>query len=139
MDATTREELKQHYASRRDAILKLWKLYQNDTEAYDDEYGNLNEYGLSFDYIPSETFKHQNEGYFTWLLSWGGPSEEIDVHVNDRMKPYKMSFIYKNWGTYGEKAIRKGSKFWQAVESFLFDDPDMTRELMERKIKELED
>lgn len=40
-------------------------------------YERFNEYALCFDYVASGTFSDQEEAYFRYQISWGGPSEEL--------------------------------------------------------------
>jgi len=48
-------------------------LYENGNDAYPP----FHEYGLSFDFVESDTFDDQTEPYWRYQLSWGGPSDEI--------------------------------------------------------------
>jgi hypothetical protein len=56
------------------------------------------EYGLSFDYVAPGTFQDQNEGYFRWQISWGGPSEEFRFYVSPGGSvPYRVEFWLLDW------------------------------------------
>ncbi len=52
----------------------------------------FNEYGLGFDYVELGTFDDQNEDYFRFQLSYGGPSEEIRFYEDGT-----IVFVYLNW------------------------------------------
>jgi|TARA_Y100000310_G_scaffold63160_1_gene58429 hypothetical protein len=79
----------------------LFDLYCEDSEAYHDELGTkFDEYGLCFDYIKPYTFNDQEEAYYRYQLSWGGPSEEIRFYVSqppESTECYKIEFWYLNW------------------------------------------
>ena len=75
--ATCEERIDENLERTIEDLRTLWDLYCEDTEAYDDDLGNIYEYGLSFDYVAPDTFKNQPEGYFRYQLSWGGPSDEF--------------------------------------------------------------
>jgi len=55
------------------------------------------EYGLSFDYVQTETNGIQDEGYFRYQLSWGGPSTEFRFYVNPDMSMHKCEYWYLDW------------------------------------------
>lgn len=86
------------WESRRadlEAILR--KEAQGDWEG-DDEHPPMNEYGLSFDYVPLGTFKDQKEAYFRFQVSYGGPSEELRIFgAGPRTKPSKLEWWYLHW------------------------------------------
>ena len=86
-----------HWESRRDDLETLFKLYWEDSEAYDDDLGNLYEYGLSFDYVTPETFTNQPQAYFRFQISWGGPSDEIRFYVNPDLSMYRAEYWFLDW------------------------------------------
>ena len=43
----------------------------------------LFELGLGFDYVAPGTFSDQDEGYWRYQLSWGGPSDEVRFFASD--------------------------------------------------------
>lgn len=96
-DKTCRDRINNHFESRMEDLRKLWDLYQKDSEASDEELGNMYEYGLSFDYVAPETFKDQEHGYFRYQLSWGGPSDEFRIFVDDNLKPWKIEYWFMDW------------------------------------------
>lgn len=62
------------------------------------EYGSLFEHGLSFDYC----YPTSNEdGYFRYQLSWGGPSDEFRIYANKiddyRWIVYKVEYWFMDW------------------------------------------
>ena len=55
----------------------------NIIEKLKNEFGEKEDYGLSFDYVEEGTFKDQREPYIRFQISWGGPSEEFRFYAND--------------------------------------------------------
>lgn len=60
------------------------------------DHEGLNNYGLSLTYNP-------DDDEWTWLLSWGGPSEEIVM--KGRGNNSRFYYIYKDWFTRKEYSI----------------------------------
>jgi hypothetical protein len=105
-DLSCKERVQDHFESRIDDLRTLLKLYYEDCEAYDEDLGNLNEYGLSFDYTPAEDGE---PGYFVYLISWGGPSEEFRFYVDLDMIPYKVEFWFKDWFDGAKHTLRESN------------------------------
>ena len=91
---TCKDRIHSEYKSRMSDLKTLWKLYNTDSEANDDNLGNFNEYGLSFDYVSPNTFKNQSRGYFRYQLSWGGPSDEFRFYGYQTRSEWKLTGIY---------------------------------------------
>ena len=95
-------DLVQHELTKElETLRKLWALYCENPEAYDDDYGNLDEHGLAFDYVAPETFEDQSEGYFRYQISWGGPSDEFRIFANANghrgWSIYRIEYWYMDW------------------------------------------
>jgi hypothetical protein len=63
--------------------------------------GNLYEYGLSFDYVAPQTFTDQEEGFFRYQLSTGGPGDEFRIYA-DKVRDYQWSvyrieYVFLDW------------------------------------------
>ena len=71
---------------------------RNGEEYCEDEATSLNEYGLSFDYVAPGTFTDQDEGYWRYQMSWGGPSDEIRFYSSDQRTLYRAEYWYMDWG-----------------------------------------
>lgn len=54
-------------------------------------------YGLSFDYVHSNTFDDQDEGYFRYQFSWGGPSDELRFYVDLEGKCHRAEYWFMDW------------------------------------------
>ena len=57
-----------------------------------EEMGSFYNYGLCFDYVELETFDDQNEDYFRFQLSWGGPSDEVRFYDDGT-----IIYVYLDW------------------------------------------
>jgi len=97
MTESCEDRVQSHLRERIEDIRKLWKMYQRDTDAYDEDLGNLNEYGLCFDYVAKGTFSDQKKGYFRWQLSFGGPSDEFRFYVDETLVPYTIEYWFLDW------------------------------------------
>ena len=108
---TCEERISRHMEGRLEDLRTLWELYCEDCEAYDDDLGNMYEYGLSFDYVVPETFNNQPEGYFRYQLSWGGPSDEFRIFAdksgNWSWSVYRIEYRFMDWFD-GAKRILRG-------------------------------
>jgi hypothetical protein len=68
----------------------------------------LDQYGLCLDgHAPDDA-----PSYFAWVLCTGGPHEEVRFYVNALKKPYSISFVYKDWGTFDEKILTRAEHEW---------------------------
>ena len=81
--------------SRMEGIGEIWKNECEGTES--EEYGPLNEYGLSFDYVEGKTEYNDGPGYYRYQISWGGPSEEFRFFCDPGDKCYSIVFAYRDW------------------------------------------
>lgn len=70
---------REHFISRMDDIEEMMIVQDHE---------GLDNYGLSLTYNP-------DDDEWTWLLSWGGPSEAIIMR--GRGKNIRFFFEYKNW------------------------------------------
>ena len=68
----------------------------------------LDQYGLCLDgHAPDDS-----PSYFAWVLSTGGPHEEIRFYVNAKKHTYAISFVYKDWFTFDEKVLNRAEHAW---------------------------
>ena len=97
---TCQQRIRAQYRSTMSDLRKLWKLYCKDSDASDEDLGSLYDYGLSFDYVAPETFNDQDEGYFRYQLSWGGPSDEFRIYADSTghgWSIYRMEYWFLDW------------------------------------------
>ena len=81
------------------------KNYQSRLKEISNAYNNKNldiaqwssEYGLSWDYVVSDTFDNQSEGYYRWQLSWGGPGDEFRIYTNNDKNIKSVEYWYLDW------------------------------------------
>jgi len=88
-------------------------LYQEDSEAYHEEMGHFDEYGLGFDYIEPYTFSDQRAGYCRWQICWGGPAEEFRFFIETRGDEYvihDIEYWFLDWGC-GKKRLLQGEDY----------------------------
>jgi len=101
--ATCADRVRPNLEERIEDIRRLWSLYNENPEAYDEELGNLDEYGLCFDYVPPGTFRDQAEGYFRWQLSTGGPGDEFRFYADrspnrfSGWSVYRIEYWFLDW------------------------------------------
>lgn len=85
-----------HLTGRLSDLRTLWERDRAGKE-FDDDLGNLADYGLSFDYIEPQTYNDQPEGYFRYQLSWGGPSDEFRFFVNPDYSCHRVEYWFMDW------------------------------------------
>jgi len=121
-DQSCKNRVRSHYSNRMDDLKKLWKLYNDGNEEGDPDLGTFGEYGLSFDYVPSGTFRDQRIGYFRYQLSYGGPSEEFRFYCDGQKNLYKAEFWFLDWFDGARVTITQGKNFDFLNEIFSFFD-----------------
>ena len=62
-----------------------------------DELGRLGDYALSFDYVAPGTFDDQDEGYFRYQISWGGPSDEFRFFTGPDFRCSRIEYWFLDW------------------------------------------
>ncbi len=78
----------------------------------------ISEYGLCFDKVEPNTFQDQKLGYWRWQLSWGGPSDEFRIFVDEDKNIYKIEYWFLDWGD-GASIIVKDSLIYHIIEYYL--------------------
>ena len=79
------------YQSR---LKEIKKAYDNDNLDVSEW---LSQYGLSWDYVASNTFDNQEEGYYRWQLSWGGPGDEFRIYTDENKNILSVEYWYLDW------------------------------------------
>ena len=93
-------------------------------------------YALSWDYVPADTFDDQEQGYFRYQISWGGPSDEIRFYVDYGKKFYKAEYWFLDWFTgYGIILKRKYLEIAEAIFND-FDSIEMVESAYEESMEE---
>ena len=70
--------------------LEALKEIQND-------FDELDSHGLSFDHVEAGTFEDQDEPYFRWQISWGGPSDEFRFFVQNGDELERVEYWFLDW------------------------------------------
>ena len=94
---TCKERVRDHLKSRIEDLEKLWELWKQDPEKYDEELGNFNEYGLCLDYVAPGTFGDQKRGYLRYQLSWGGPGDEFRFYLDESLNTTRIEYWFLDW------------------------------------------
>ncbi len=95
------ELVKEKWQSTRDDIAAMllgenWDSYKDD-QGYDDDfdgYQAFSEYGLSWTYNRPED---GSNGYYCYLMSWGGPSDELRFYADIRGECHVIEYWYMDW------------------------------------------
>ena len=69
----------------------------------------LENYGLSFDYVAPHTFTDQPDGYYRWQLSWGGPSDEFRIYVDELTRPARVEYWFMDWFDGAKVEVKRGA------------------------------
>ena len=77
----------------------------------------ISEYGLCFDKVEPNTFQGQKLGYWRWQLSWGGPSDEFRIFVDEDKNIYKIEYWYMDWYD-GASIIVKNKIIYQIIKEY---------------------
>ena len=64
---------------------------------YDDLYDYINQTCLSWDYVAPFTFTDQRASYYRLQLSYGGPSDEFRIYVDDAKNVQGVEYWYMDW------------------------------------------
>lgn len=89
-------------------LRKLFAAYQKgDEDRYSEDLGTFSEYGLCFDYVAPGTFSEQQEGYWRYQISWGGPSDEFRFYAGGcgERSPHRISYVFLDWFDGHERAL----------------------------------
>ena len=77
----------------------------------------IDEYGLCFDKVEPNTFQGQKLGYWRWQLSWGGPSDEFRIFVDEDKNIYKIEYWYMDWFD-GASIIVENKIIYQIIKEY---------------------
>src|SRR5262245_11252970 len=85
-----RQRIKSELKNRLTDLQKILHGKSSDIES-------LGEYGLAFDYVASGTFTDQEEGYFRYQLSSGGPSDEFRFFTDAQQHCHRIEYWFLDW------------------------------------------
>ena len=104
--------------------------------AYDNELGDLEEYGLDFSYVPPDTWDDQKEGYFRYQLSWGGPSDEFRFYVNPDFSVYQIEYWFLDWYDGAKRELHgKDYDLLEEVYNYMWNETGLTKILFEEAME----
>lgn len=87
--------------NRLSEIRDMFDVYTGRQPPHDDiTEDSFHEYGLAFDYVAPGTFDEQEEGYWRYQISYGGPSEEIRFYASPARRGWHMhraEFWFLDW------------------------------------------
>lgn len=133
-----KDKVKDSFKRSFNTIKTLYDAYL-DGQEYVENLGSINEYSLSFDYVPKGTFSDQRLSFFRYQICYGGPSTEYRFFIDGELKPYKIEYWYLDWfdGAYHKlsgKAFDYMSDFF--IEYLGCGDTDYLNQLIEKATEE---
>jgi len=98
-EQTCSERVGPAWESTKEDLEALWAAYMDPDNENDEaeDLGSIFEYGLSFDWVPAGTFKGQEEGFFRYQFSWGGPSDEIRFYCGPDFRLHRAEYWFMDW------------------------------------------
>ncbi len=81
----------------KEEFLETVQVDMEPKDFHPEDYGSFNEYGLGFDWVGSDTFDDQEQGYFRYQLSWGGPSDEFRFYVDPDLTCFRIEYWFLDW------------------------------------------
>jgi len=90
------DKVQASFESTIDDLKQLWEAYCKGDEEVED-LGTFWEYGLWFDYVTAGTFTDQEQGWFRYQLSTGGPGTEFRFYTDADVSLYKIEYWYLDW------------------------------------------
>ena len=91
------ERVDAELANELTTLRRLLDLYYEDCELCTDDGDSLDAHHLSFDFVAPHTFTDQEESYFRYQISWGGPSDEFRFFGSDPANPDRVEYWYMDW------------------------------------------
>lgn len=125
--ATVAEELasfervgESHFQSRSEDLSSILERMESSApEVSEQAYEELFQYGLSLDYVPPFTFDGQLAGYWRWQISWGGPSDEFRIYVDDDSNIREIIYVFQDWYQHTEQSVWHRDDILQAVDMIM--------------------
>jgi hypothetical protein len=119
---TCKDLIETEYEDRKNDLKETWSAYcaeyENDEEM-EEAQAELYNYGLSFQY--------DDDGYFVWLFSWGGPSDLVKFYCGPNFTLHSVEYRYHDWFDGAGKTIdhyHKDFPFWKELWELLFENRD---------------
>lgn len=110
------EEYQDATEGQRIALEVLDKKRGDYFHEYDDLFDYVNQTALSWDYVEGEG---KEAGYYRLQLSWGGPSDEFRIYVNQDKEIDIIEYWYMDWFDGAHVLVPKDSESWNICDQFL--------------------
>jgi hypothetical protein len=95
-ESVMKQSCKQRIAGELNARLAdIERLWNDHCASRESDDGSFCDYALSFEYVAASD--DQREGFFRYLISWGGPSDEFRFFVNPDMSCHRIEYWYFDW------------------------------------------
>jgi hypothetical protein len=97
--------------------MKVFDKHRGDYfHEYEDLFDYVNQTALSWDYVEGEG---REAGYYRLQLSWGGPSDEFRIYVNQDKEIDIIEYWYMDWFDSAHYLVAKYSDCWHICDQFL--------------------
>jgi len=93
----TLKDYQQAYDYFNDGYKDLEKKPDEAYEDYEDFFDYVNQSGLGFDFVETNTFTDQKCGYWRFQMSWGGPSDEFRIYTDYDKNINYIEYWYMDW------------------------------------------
>ena len=104
--ATCAERIRDEYVDRIETIESIFDCIDDghnnsDDDAIDAAYNKLDHMALDpqtpLEYIPSDTYDAQDEGFIRWHLSWGGPEDQFRFFIDEHGGITDIEYHFMDW------------------------------------------
>mgnify|MGYP005997477253 FL=1 len=97
--------------------MKVFDKHRGDYfHEYEGLFDYVNQTALSWDYVDSEG---REAGYYRLQLSWGGPSDEFRIYVDQDKEIDIIEYWYMDWFDSAHYLVAKYSDCWHICDQFL--------------------
>jgi len=110
------EEYQDATEGQRIALEVLDKKRGDYFHEYDDIFDYVNQTALSWNYVEGEG---REAGYYRLQLSWGGPSDEFRIYINQDKEIDIIEYWYMDWFDGAHVLVPKDSESWNICDQFL--------------------
>ncbi len=134
---TCAERVGRHMEGRLEDLRLLAGKDQNEYHIWEEDEAELCDYGLCFEYVPADRHCKRLEGYYRWLISYGGPSDEFRFFVDAGGSMHKVEYWYMDWFD-GAKVILSGSdlEFMRDLWEWFFVDSGAAEHALPRTLED---
>ena len=110
---TCKDRIQGEWANTREDLNR-----STDEELSDTKHGKFLSYERCILYRINSTRKNNASiGYWRYQMSWGGPSDEFRIYLDEDNKIYKIEYWYLDWFD-GASIIVKDSLIYHIIEEY---------------------